>query len=139
MGSSLLNVYFWSVFSRFIMFSIRQFYFLHFITPAAAGTLIWGNTFFPQRWGKDILSSNAFCFLLMKFFLAKPWPADRHGQVASLCSFTRVSSEFMGYRGHDFHSGNQISVFHAASLVVTTIAFPSQQIISPFAVNDSIS
>lgn len=42
-------------------------------------TLIWGNNTLSSNVRNHPLSSNVFCFLLIKFTLAKSWPAHSDG------------------------------------------------------------
>lgn len=63
------------MYGHFLMFYIRQFYFILFILPPAACMLIWGNIIVPLICIKHTLHSYVFWLLLINFTLAKCWPA----------------------------------------------------------------
>lgn len=63
------------MYGHFLMFYIRQFYFILFILPPAACTLIWRNIIVPLICMKHTLPSYVFWLLLINFTLAKCWPA----------------------------------------------------------------
>lgn len=63
------------MYSHFVMFYVRQFYFILFILPPAVDVLIWGNIIVPLTCMKHTLPSYVFWLLLINFALAKSWPA----------------------------------------------------------------
>lgn len=65
------------MYGHFVIFYIRQFYFILFILPPAVGTPIWGNIIAPLMCMKHILLPYVFWLLLINFTLANSWPAHR--------------------------------------------------------------